>query len=309
MRFRLHRAAIVLLVLLFIYRLYHHNPMAPVRLTESPPVLQRPISAAGAAAATSDHDASHETATSNSLAAGVAAAGPADGHISTAAQTDTLETVVQGTRQAEDGTSTPTAHVASKFLGPVGPDPALGAVLTTTGPRKGLPCVDCIFVGVTICCKTWNRTEKLLTQLLASDDNMHIVVFDDMSEDDSKGRAEALSLAVMQPPKLKNIGLTQMMNLMWRYYYARPELQSMFVVNNDLEISPFRTFEKLNNCLQSIQVRPERRSTIHPVRTVMVANHAAAPTSRMQNSRGAACYHDTVSRESSITLARVLSSA
>ena len=143
-----------------------------------------------------------------------------------------------------------------RFRGPFGPDPALGAVLTTTGPRKGLPCVDCIFVGVTICCKTWNRTEKLLTQLLASDDNMHIVVFDDMSEDDSKGRAEALSLAVMQPPKLKNIGLTQMMNLMWRYYYARPELQSMFVVNNDLEISPFRTFEKLNHCLRNIEVRP-----------------------------------------------------
>ncbi len=39
-----------------------------------------------------------------------------------------------------------------------------------------------------------------------------------------------------------------------RYFYARPELVSMFVVNNDLEISPYRTFEKLNKCLLSFEV-------------------------------------------------------
>ena len=136
----------------------------------------------------------------------------------------------------------------------MGPDPALGPVVTTTGPNKGKPCVDCIFVGVTICCKSWARTEKLLGQLLASNDNMHVVVFDDMSEDDSKARVEALGLTVMQPPKLVNFGLTKMMNLMWRYFYARPELASMFVVNNDLEISPDRTFDKLHRCLMSIEV-------------------------------------------------------
>ena len=40
-----------------------------------------------------------------------------------------------------------------------------------------------------------------------------------------------------------------------RYFYSRPELASMFVVNNDLEISPDRTFEKLNKCLLSLPVR------------------------------------------------------
>jgi hypothetical protein len=136
----------------------------------------------------------------------------------------------------------------------VGPDLALGPVLTTTGPNKGKPCVDCIFVGVTTCCKSWVRTQKLLGQLLASNDNMHIVVFDDMSEDDTKVLVEAMGLPVMQPPKLQNMGLTKMMNLMWRYFYARPELVTMFVVNNDLEISPDRTFDKLNKCLLSIEV-------------------------------------------------------
>jgi hypothetical protein len=92
---------------------------------------------------------------------------------------------------------------AAKFLGPLGPDPLLGPVLATTGPGMGKPCVDCIFVGVTTCCKTWNRTEILLKQLVQSNDNMHIVVFDDMSLDDTKDNAERLGFAVMQPPKLK----------------------------------------------------------------------------------------------------------
>jgi hypothetical protein len=107
--------------------------------------------------------------------------------------------------------------VAPVFKGPIGPDPALGPVMTTTGPNKGHPCQDCIFVGVTTCCKTWERTEKLLRQLLATEDNLHIVVFDDMSEDDTKVRAEAMGLTVMLPPKLQNVGLTKQMNLMWRY--------------------------------------------------------------------------------------------
>jgi hypothetical protein len=148
--------------------------------------------------------------------------------------------------------------VVVRFKGPYGPDPALGPVLATTGPNKGQPCSDCIFVGVTTCCKSWDRTQKLLTQLLASNDNMHIMVFDDMSEDDSTARVQAMGVSVLQPPNLQNIGLTQLMNLMWRYFYARPELVSMFVVNNDLEVSPYRTFEKLNRCLQSIQVGGNR---------------------------------------------------
>lgn len=151
-------------------------------------------------------------------------------------------------------TAAPTdADGASIFKGPIGPNPALGPLLTTTGPNKGHPCVDCILVGVTTCCKTWERTEKLLRQMLATNDNLHIAVFDDMSEDDTRARAEAMGLPVIQPPRLENVGLTKMMNLMWRYFYARPELVSMFVVNNDLEISPYRTFEKLNKCLLSFE--------------------------------------------------------
>ena len=175
------------------------------------------------------------------------------------------DTVIEDPQHADDvavsdapsASSTTTRRHSNKvFAGVVGPDPALGAVLATTGPGKDQPCVNCILVGVTICCKSWKRTETLLKQLLASDDNMHVVVFDDMSEDDSKARAEALGLTVIQPPDLKNVGLTEMMNVMWRYFYARPELQSMFVVNNDIEVSPYKTFSKLNNCLQGIEVRP-----------------------------------------------------
>jgi hypothetical protein len=142
-----------------------------------------------------------------------------------------------------------------KFRGPIGPDPALGAVVATTGSGKGKPCVDCILVALTTCCVSWERTEIILRQLLQSTDNVHLVVFDDMSTDDTVARVKAMGLPVVQPPKLANVGLTEMMNLVWRYFYARPELQSMFVVNNDVQISPKRTFEKMNKCLQSVEVR------------------------------------------------------
>ena len=44
------------------------------------------------------------------------------------------------------------------------------------------------------------------------------------------------------------------MNLMWAYFHLRPELISMFVMNNDLQVSPFDTFTRFNRCIQSIQV-------------------------------------------------------
>ena len=45
------------------------------------------------------------------------------------------------------------------------------------------------------------------------------------------------------------------MNLMWAYFHLRPELISMFVMNNDLQVSPFGTFTRFNRCIQSIQVK------------------------------------------------------
>lgn len=44
------------------------------------------------------------------------------------------------------------------------------------------------------------------------------------------------------------------MNLMWAYFHLRPELISMFVMNNDLQVSPFGTFTRFNRCIQSIPV-------------------------------------------------------
>jgi hypothetical protein len=128
-------------------------------------------------------------------------------------------------------TAAPTdADGVSIFKGPIGPNPALGPLLTTTGPNKGRPCVDCILVGVTTCCKTWERTEKLLRQMLATNDNLHIAVFDDMSEDDTRARAEAMGLPVIQPPRLENVGLTKMMNLMWRYAVPLPPSPHSFIM-------------------------------------------------------------------------------
>jgi hypothetical protein len=137
------------------------------------------------------------------------------------------------------------------FMGPVGPK---GPVIASAGPNTGKVCSKCIFVAVTTCCKTWNTTRVLLSQLLASDDNIHVAVFDDISTDEGVERVRELGITVVQPESGKGVGLTELMNLAWRYYYARPELDTMMLMNNDLQISTKGTFRKLNRCLHSFEV-------------------------------------------------------
>lgn len=48
---------------------------------------------------------------------------------------------------------------------------------------------------MTSCCATWNVTSVLLYQLLASNDNIHVAIFDDMSTDDAVAQATALGEA------------------------------------------------------------------------------------------------------------------
>ena len=138
-----------------------------------------------------------------------------------------------------------------RFMGPIGPP---GTVLATAGPNKGKPCVDCVFVAVTMCCKSWNVTQILIHQLLQSEDNIHVVVFDDRSKDDGPQQASALGLHVVQPTNPNGIGLTAMMNVAWRYFYHRPELDTMHLLNNDLQIATKNTFAKLNRCMHNIEV-------------------------------------------------------
>ena len=77
-------------------------------------------------------------------------------------------------------------------------------------PRRCWTCGPsaCVCVQVLTCFKTWDRTQVLLRQLLVSTDNLHVVVFDDMSDDDTKERAEAMGVAVLQPHTQRNVGMT-----------------------------------------------------------------------------------------------------
>lgn len=68
--------------------------------------------------------------------------------------------------------------------------------------------IACVCEQVLTCFKTWDRTQVLLRQLLVSTDNLHVVVFDDMSDDDTKERAEAMGIAVLQPHTQRNVGMT-----------------------------------------------------------------------------------------------------
>ena len=140
------------------------------------------------------------------------------------------------------------------FQGVLGPAIEDGPVVATTGPMKGQMCIDCIFIAVTACCDSWHLTGTLLEQLLASDDNLHVVVFDDMSFDGGDKKAAELGITVVQPANGKSGGLTNLMNMAWRYFYARPELKSLWLLNNDVQVSPYGTFSKLDRCLSNAVV-------------------------------------------------------
>lgn len=145
------------------------------------------------------------------------------------------------------------ARPGKEWLGPVGPDPALGPVTISAGPHKGQPCVNCPVLAITTCCTSWGFTEIFLSQLLTVDDDIHIVIFDDISKDGGAENALAMGFTVIQPKE--NAGLTALMNMAWRYFYARPELSLLMLMNNDLEISRFGTIAKLARCMSHVKVR------------------------------------------------------
>jgi hypothetical protein len=156
-------------------------------------------------------------------------------------------------RAVQDLTLPNKAAKPSVLLGHIGPD---GPAIATAGPNKGKPCDKCVFVAVTTCCSTWPVTSILLQQLLQSNDNIHVAVFDDMSTDGLEAGVKALGLPLVRPPGGASVGLTRLMNHAWQYYADRPELDVLYIMNNDLQMSPLNTFSKLARCLHSIEVGP-----------------------------------------------------
>ena len=52
-----------------------------------------------------------------------------------------------------------------------------------------------IMVAVSTCCKSWNMTRPLLESLMAMDDPVHVVIFDDNSKVTCRCRMERASLS------------------------------------------------------------------------------------------------------------------
>ena len=77
-------------------------------------------------------------------------------------------------------------------------------------------------------------------------DPVHVVVIDDASTDGSPEKAAAMGYPVLS--LAKNKGATHGMNRAWQYFTAHPELQSLFILNNDIIVSE-GTFVKLHRCL------------------------------------------------------------
>ena len=104
-----------------------------------------------------------------------------------------------------------------------------------------------IMVAITSCCRSWGVTEPLLKSLLAMDDPIHIVLFDDNSQDGAQEKAAAMGIPVFTTGR--KTGVTASMNRAWKYFLSYPQLQSLFILNNDISVEP-GSFTKLHNCLQ-----------------------------------------------------------
>ena len=102
-----------------------------------------------------------------------------------------------------------------------------------------------IMVAITTCCNSWNMTQQLLLSLKAMDDPIHVVLFDDNSKDGTPEKAAAMGFPVMTTGRMT--GNTANMNRAWKYFSSYPGLQSVFIMNNDIQVAP-GTFTKLNRC-------------------------------------------------------------
>lgn len=103
-----------------------------------------------------------------------------------------------------------------------------------------------IMVAVATCCRSWNMTRGLLESLMAMDDPLHVVIFDDASKDGLPELASEMGFPVFSVPT--GYGLTSSMNRAWKYFTSFDALQSLFIMNNDIQVAP-RAFTKLHRCL------------------------------------------------------------
>jgi GT2 family glycosyltransferase len=102
-----------------------------------------------------------------------------------------------------------------------------------------------IMVAVTTCCNSWNMTSDLLASLAATDDPIHVVVFDDNSKDGTAEKAAALGFPMFTTARMT--GNTMNMNRAWKYFTSYEGLQSLFIMNNDISVAA-GTFVKLHRC-------------------------------------------------------------
>lgn len=106
-----------------------------------------------------------------------------------------------------------------------------------------------IMVAVLSCCDSWPITKALLESITAMSDPVHLVVIDDASEDGAPEKAAAMGYPVLGLQK--NGGATQGMNRAWQYFTAHPELQSLWVLNNDILVSE-GAFTNLHRCAMTM---------------------------------------------------------
>ena len=128
------------------------------------------------------------------------------------------------------------------------PGPPL-SVLYPPDPKKAKQNTGYVMVAVTSCCNGWERTEKLLQTLLAMDDPIHVVLVDDNSQDGAQEKAAAMGIPVIGTTCMT--GNTANMVRAWKYFLSYPQLQTLFILNNDIDVVG-GTFTKLNRCLRSL---------------------------------------------------------
>lgn len=132
------------------------------------------------------------------------------------------------------------------------------SILYSPDPVKGLDNTGYILVVVTSCCNSWNITLPLLASLVSLRDPIHVVLIDDYSQDGSPELAAAMGIPVLTTGRMT--GLTASMNRAWQYFTSYPQLQSMFILNNDVQVAN-DTFNRLHRCATHMPVSGKHQCT------------------------------------------------
>ena len=117
---------------------------------------------------------------------------------------------------------------------------ATRALLATDAAASDAPSQQ-ILVAMTAC-NQWHLSSAAVDNLASLTDDIHVIVFDDHSEDGTAelARLRGVEVVAMDAP----MGVTHAWNLAYQHFKSRPQYSALFIVNNDITF-PNNSFTRM----------------------------------------------------------------